>query len=119
MSTNISNITGNFFDAKISKSNLIDLLLEVEDDTPEICFLNNLKRNHTTIDKQGYISITEMSWCGEYSGNSYDLFIERVLPKIEGKMELFIIWEGGESIEGLRVENGNVTEHEVKFSLLD
>ncbi len=118
MSTNISNITGNFFDAKISRENLIDLLLEFEDDMPEICFLRHLKRKCQP-NEQGYISITEMSWCGEYSGNSYDLFIERVLPKIEGKMELFIIWEGGESIEGLRVENGNVTEHEVKFSLLD
>lgn len=118
MSTNISNITGNFFDAKISRENLIDLLLELEEDMPEICFLRYLK-SMCKPDEQGYYSITNISWCGKFSGHSYDLFIERVLPKIEGKMELFVLWEGGESIEGLRVENGKVTEHEVKFSLVD
>lgn len=118
MSTNISNITGNFFDSKISKSNLDNLFFNFEDSFPEIVFLRYLK-SMCKPDEQGYYSITNISWCGEFSGHSYDLFIERVLPKIEGKMELFVLWEGGESIEGLRVENGKVTEHEVKFSLVD
>jgi hypothetical protein len=55
----------------------------------------------------GEIEIDVPRWCGEGSGRSYDLFKE-ALSLTTGVANLLIIWEGGDSITGLRVVNGTV-----------
>lgn len=59
---------------------------------------------------------SKLRWRGEGSGSYYDTFKD-ILSQMDGEAELVLIWEGGDSIGGLRIRNGEVTEHEVLFSL--
>lgn len=62
--------------------------------------------------------ITHPFWTGEFSGNSEDALLA-ALKKTKGSAELLLTWEGGDSFTGLRVVDGKVTKHEIRFSLGD
>jgi hypothetical protein len=55
-------------------------------------------------------------WNGERSGSSFEALLE-VLASFEGEIDLVLIWEGGDSIDGLRLRNHKVTRHRVLCSL--
>lgn len=56
------------------------------------------------------------AWCGEGSESSFDVLLE-VLASFEGQVDLVLIWEGGDLIDGLRLRNHKVTRHRVLCSL--
>jgi hypothetical protein len=56
-----------------------------------------------------------VEWCGEGANNTDDF--HAALSYTQGLADLLIIWEGGDSISGLRVNDGEVTEHDVVMSL--
>lgn len=60
---------------------------------------------------------TRLAWCGEFSGRSYDLLIEKILPRFHGDADLVVCFEGGDSYDGLRLRDGKVTRHEVVMTL--
>ncbi len=79
----------------------------IGDDRPESCFL--------TYGGPGIMSGIGL-WSGEGSGRTWETF-KRALKFTTGKAELLVCWEGGDSISGLRVSHGVVTEHKVVHSL--
>ena len=79
----------------------------IEDDRPESCFLN--------YGGPGIMSDIGL-WSGEGSGHAWTTF-KRALKFTTGKAELLVCWAGGDSVSGLRVRDGVVTEHKVVHSL--
>lgn len=56
-------------------------------------------------------------WHGEGSVRSFDrTLINEIVPKIHGVVEVVFVWEG-QTLEGLRIVDGEVTVHEVNLSL--
>jgi hypothetical protein len=115
MSYNIDNITVLSFDkARISKDD-VERFAE-SDELPESSFFEELKR----ADKDGYCAIDPRRfwWSGEGSGRIWkEVFIDKIAPKIMGKIEAVVFWEGGDSVSGLRIVDGKVTEPEVVMTL--
>lgn len=62
------------------------------------------------------IVIENPSWCGDFSGWCYSTFIA-ILSHTKGKADICLVWEGGDSITGLRVEDGLVTKCKVVMAL--
>jgi len=60
----------------------------------------------------------KLRWRCSGSGSTYDTF-KYCLSQMEGEADLVVIWEGGDSVYGLRVRNGQVSEHKVGYILLD
>jgi hypothetical protein len=56
-----------------------------------------------------------------WGGNDYSLELlkEKVLPAFKGSADLVLIWEGGDSVSGLRYKGGKVTKHSVGYVLGD
>lgn len=84
-----------------------------EDRLPEDTFLHDVSLR----DPEPFV-IKNPSWCGEGSGRSFDLF-KRALALTQGEADILLTWEGDGSFTGLRVRDGVVTEHKVKFRLED
>ncbi len=116
MSYNIDNVDATLTDAKILFKTLKSLVKKHEYDLPESNFLEDHLEKEP--DSEGYITLEDVTWCYTGSGRSYNILTEKILPKTKGKMELILTWEGGESTSGLLVEDGKVTECNVKMVLV-
>ena len=68
--------------------------------------------------KRLLVSLKNHASPGEFSGNSEDALLA-ALQKTKGSAELLLTWEGGDSFTGLRVVDGKVTKHDIRFSLGD
>lgn len=85
-------------------------------DLPECSFLEEMKRT----DSKGrrFIDPKKFWWTGESSGNTWEpTFLAVIAQKIHGELEAIIFWEGGDTVSGLRIVDGVVTEHEVIMTL--
>jgi hypothetical protein len=101
---------------KIDKATL-DTLLDEDVDRPEGNLLDEYADAEP--DADGNVTLKDLWWYGEGSGSTYDTFTDEVLPATTGKANLVIIWEGGDSVTGLRVIDGTVTECDVGYVLLE
>jgi len=62
--------------------------------------------------------IDRLSWYSEGSGHAFqDVLIKKILPLTRGSADFSVVWENGDTITGLRVVDGKVTEHEVIMTL--
>lgn len=89
------------------------------DDLPEWNFINAiLEGDELVIEKEDEdgVHLKRVPWCHQGSGRSFEQFKE-ALELTKGKADLVLIWEGGDSINGLRISNGKVEEKEVKMTL--
>jgi hypothetical protein len=87
-----------------------------ESDLPESHFLQDLEGVEP--DADGYVPIKDLYYSGEGSGRAYPFLLKKVLPKTRGTLEAVYYWEGGDSMSGLMVEDGVVTECEVEVRLV-
>lgn len=62
------------------------------------------------------VTLDGLQWCGSGSGHTFEEF-KTALRSVRGRADLLLVWEGGDSMTGLRVEDGRVTEHDVLVSL--
>lgn len=87
-------------------------------DTPaDSCLPENAPRWGTPRE-DGWVPITNMWWSGDGSGESVACGAwVKFLGFTRGKADIVLVWEGGESMTGYRVENGKVTEHDVVLTL--
>ncbi len=60
--------------------------------------------------------VLPMVWHGGGSGRSYESLID-CLCHTKGNADLLLVWNAGDTFEGIRVVDGVVTEHPVKHSL--
>lgn len=92
---------------------------DLRDQFPEINFLGYIEKNAP--DADGYVSMLNHAgsfwFSGEGSGRAEDILVEKILPHTRGTADLALIWEGGDSISGLRVEDGRVTPCDVVMTL--
>lgn len=94
-----------------------DLMNKHEDELPEGNFLVDLWPDEG--DVHGHLlRMSGALWYGEGSGRSSDLFL-LLLGETEGRADILVCYEGGDSYTGIRVEDGVVTERRVEFVLGD
>jgi hypothetical protein len=112
MSYNISGVVVLSADAVMTGDDVSELLelAERADMRPEGCFLDFIE--HPRVDE---VRLKSLAWCGGGSGNSYEFFVENVLPRVRGRADLLVIWEGGDRVDGLLVRDGVVTQADVKL----
>lgn len=93
--------------------------MDLLDRFPEINFLDYIGKN--VPDADGYVSMLNHAgsfwFSGEGSGRAEDILIEKILPRTRGTADLALVWEGGDSISGLRVGDGHVTRCDVVITL--
>jgi len=111
MSTNITHVETLALDAWIDAAD-VAALQKLRG--AEGSFLDDLE-----VGADGRAVLKNFWWYGERSGNSYeDTLIEQVCPLIHGRVEAIFYWEGGDFTTGLIVQDGVVTECEVKKVLV-
>ena len=96
----------------INAADLARASTELRGKTPARCFIDDIKQLNQAFD---VFQIGQVEWCGECANDEEALF--RALSYTQGSADLLVIWEGGDSLTGLRVHNGVVTEHEVVMRL--
>lgn len=87
--------------------------LSMDLDMPE----NNLLERIVPTNPQAQ-EITEPWWNGEGSGSTYrDGTLHKILEKTTGHAALLFVWEGGDGMSALKVDNGVVTDGKVKITI--
>ena len=77
---------------------------------PEICFLREIEIDRIySQDDIKRIDDNKFWWTGCGSGTSFhDVFLHHVVPLLFGHATLLIVWEGGDTVQILEIENGEV-----------
>jgi len=65
--------------------------------------------------KDGIIEVNDICMCGECSGTFVNMILEPALKKSSGSLEVSCVWEGGERINKLIVDNGKVNWEEIEI----
>ena len=90
-------------------------MIELRGKTPSRCFIEDT--NSLSPISPDVLQIEKVEWCGEGANNTEDLFA--ALSHTQGMADLLLIWEGGDSMTGLRINDGEVTAHNVDIRLGD
>ncbi len=121
MSYNISSVKILKINAYMLAGDIILLHSNEHQDLPESCFLKDLYEEASDKIKNSsplaQIKLTKLNWCHSWSGMSFDVLINNIAPMIKGNAEVVFIWEGGDSISGLKINDGIVTKCDVEFVL--
>jgi hypothetical protein len=111
-------------DAHILEKDIIELAVLYENDLPEVNFItslyNNLKKKSKINNKLfnlGIVTVSEFCWRGAGSGESYNLLLTEVFPKIQGYAEIMYIWTDGD-IHGVKINNGKIKQCRVEHKLI-
>jgi len=65
--------------------------------------------------QDGFLKVTKLSMSGEGSGTFKSWIFDEALKKSTGYLEAVLIWEGGDSITRLIVDDGNLSEEEIEI----
>ena len=97
----------------ITATDLGRAMIKLRGKAPEGSFIDDtMKRRALSPD---VLEIARVDWCGEGANRVEDL--HTALAHTQGRADLLIIWEGGDSMTGLRVNDGEVVAHEVVIHL--
>lgn len=66
--------------------------------------------------KDGALEVTSFEMSGEGSGTFYNWILESALKESKGSLEAVLIWEGGDSISRLIVNEGTVRTEQVELN---
>jgi hypothetical protein len=117
MSYNISHCETLKCDAWISSEDVEEILKHEDEWLPEMNFMQDVKPFQVA--KAGKYVIKEFEWCGTCSGYFWDKLLLNIAPKIHGTIEAVVTWEGGDSVSGLRIKDGKVSQPKVVVSLAE
>jgi len=116
MSYNIDTVQVLTLDAWMAEVDRDRLAVELKDELPERCFLT--EEDAFGPNESGTRKLLMFSWSGVWSGNSMgNGTFQRVAACLHGRIEAVLIWEGGDSISGLRVVDGKVSNPAVVHAL--
>lgn len=115
MSYNIDSVECLKLDAQIFAKDVRYLLANHGDKLPEVCFLRDLPTNDPDTTP---LQLKNLWWYGEGSGHGFEILRDEVALKIIGHVEAVFTWEGGDSVSGLIIKDGKVTECDVKYRLV-
>ena len=65
--------------------------------------------------KNGLLTITEFDMAGEGSGTFYNWILAPALKESTGKLEAVLIWQGGDSINRLKVKDGVIILEDIEL----
>ncbi len=65
--------------------------------------------------KDGLLTVTEFEMYGEGSGNFMHYVLYDAFRQSAGELEAILVWEGGDSITRLIVNDGVLTEEEIEL----
>lgn len=65
--------------------------------------------------EDGYLTVTKLNMSGEGSGSFIDYVLFEALKQSTGYLEAILIWEGGDSITRLIVDNGELSNEECEL----
>ena len=116
MSYNVDNVKTLSGKLTISRASLRKIK-RMRIETPECCFLDAIFVKEGKDDDAESFDIEDLEWYGEGSGYAFEDLLTKVLPFTKGTMEVVVTWEGGDSVNGLRIVDGTVTKHEVEMKL--
>lgn len=71
---------------------------------PEINLFEEAEQNEDEI----YTLTNKIPWCGQFSGESYQFYLLPILMYFNGIAHIQVIWEGGDCIQLLTVDNGKI-----------
>lgn len=94
-------------------------LARLKDETdkhPEACFLEDLEVSEYD-EPDCELEVPSLQWTGDGSGWSFDYFKETVVPCLRGQVDLVLIWEGGDSVTGIRIQDGKAIDCDVGYVL--
>lgn len=117
MSYNIDHIVVLRGELSIRAADARKLKKEADNNAPEDSFIEDLIEALDADEVPQWLEI-KMRWRGEGSGRSWDYFTNNVVPLLRGSADLVMIWEGGDSITGLRIQDGQATEMNVQHTLV-
>jgi hypothetical protein len=52
--------------------------------------------------------IKQLWWSGQWSGHGWDFLVDEILPATKGAFNGIVVWEGGDSIKRLIVNDGAI-----------
>lgn len=91
--------------------------LKFDEDTGERILDFNLEDGDMLVGKieDGFFKVENINIYAEKSGTFYEWVLEPALEESTGELEAVLIWEGGDSITQLKVNNGNVEVAQVEL----
>lgn len=89
--------------------------IKLNPDTYEVTLSGGCEQEIKGVLKDGQIFVKEFDMSGEGSGTFYDWILVPALEESTGILEAVLIWEGGDSISGLRVIGGNVQTWDIEL----
>lgn len=118
----------------LSRENYQKIISEMYRDLPESSFINNLNDIYRPFkymisiyppqppekvpEIPEKINIDRLNWCGEGSGYTFEtLLLQKIVPLLEGSGEVVFVWEGGDYLSGLQIDNGSYQECHVGYVL--
>jgi hypothetical protein len=129
MSYNIDHIENVSCDLRITYGKFLALMKKYEGELPEANFLHDLADTYSYLDTDDdsedleealktVLEIKNVAWCGGGSGRTRAL-LETILKKCDGTADLVLIWEGGDTVTGIKVRDGNITRCKVGYTLTE
>jgi hypothetical protein len=101
----------------MSVTSVEEILRHEEDWLPEMNFMEGVKP--FKVAKDGKYVIKKFEWCGTCSGTFWPMLIDQIAPRIHGIIEAVLTWEGGDSVSGLRIKDGKVSQPKVVLTLAE
>jgi hypothetical protein len=65
---------------------------------------------------EGHITVISIGCWGERSGTDFNFLLEDIFPRSSGRLVAWLIWEGGEDITILIVQDGQVYHASIDIS---
>lgn len=96
--------------AYMEASDVLYLTSYLEDDVPEVCFLEDMLEEAQVAmdekDNQRPIDLPNLNWAGIGSGSTViDVLLKEIAPYIRGRIEAVLAFESG-GLQGVAIENG-------------
>lgn len=116
MSYNIDSVRLLSGSGQIRAADVLRLCKELN--LPEVNLLDELKAAAKNAAPETLLPIRQWWWSGEFSGMSYNEGELRKLARcVVGSVDLLLTWEGGDSVLGIRISDGQLTECDVRMVL--
>jgi hypothetical protein len=121
MSMDIDSVSTPVLDAWMYARDIVKLCKKHRDDMAESNFLEAMLDAAIDAlcgeDTNQKIKLPNFWWYGDGSGHAYRVLIDEIAPLIRGRVDAIFMWEGSSSPDGLRIEDGVVTECDVVMAL--
>lgn len=119
VSYNVTDVTPLVLDARMTAEDIATFYDELEDDLPEGNFLESIIDEARAAIAAGEpdreIALKNFWWYGDWSGRSLDdVLISTIAPEIRGKVEAIVTWEGGDSVDGILIEDGRAARCKIE-----